>query len=148
MDYIDACVFLAVVFGEHDERCTSFLNRTGYRRHPAGVISHHVVSELFISILTKRHGRLRDEIALVAVKLLSRLVDERNFVIAKISRDERLFDSVKEQDYRVSDDDAFHLVAAITAGCDRFVTIDGALLSAERLQGWLKREFGLKLVAP
>jgi len=148
-DYLDACLFLAVVFEERDaRRCKTFLNTVGYKTHPSGVISHVAISELFVKLLKMEDGLLQESCVCFATRLLTRLLRERRATVEPHVSDHHLFEALKAEDYSVSDDDLCNLVAAVRTGCDRFVTLDKQLLGAQHLKAFLKREHGLKIVEP
>ncbi len=155
-DYVDSCVFLAAVLGEHEEEvCHSYLTTLGYKHHAAGVVSHLVVSEVHVALLRKtRDPRARSEETLLRLtasvtKIFSRLLEDERLQIAKPSiPDEEFCREVQTREFRVTTDDALHLAAAVATGCARFVTLDKTLLTAEQLKGWLRREYGLKITNP
>ncbi len=157
MDYVDSCVFLSIAFEEGDAlACKTFVNTRGYRQHPRGIISHLVVSEIFVGILEKvqlRDALEEERVRLRAMQQLSwlftTLLEDGRMRIARFTRralDLDLFDHLKALEYSLSDDDAFHLVAAVAEGCDRFVTKDRTLVKSERVQTFLKRHYGLSII--
>jgi predicted nucleic acid-binding protein len=147
MDYIDSCVFLAVIFREdEEERCREYLGRIGYRRHPGGVISHPVLGEIFAALLLKLPPEEAIEHGRSAIRLLTGLLRDRDLTIWRGITDRIV--ELQRCDYRLSDDDAVQLTLAVHAGCSRFVTIDRLLLGSEQLHELLRRDFGLKIATP
>ncbi len=155
-DYVDACVFLAIIFQESDGvRWKNYVDTIGYKTHNKGVISHFVLSEIVMNIMEKiklsdrqRERELQAAIITNALAIITSLYREQRLRVLKLTRrslDASLVQELQEKAYGLTDDDAFHLVAAIKAKCRRFITKDKYLLEEENLQRWLQQEYNLKI---
>ena len=114
VDYIDTCIFLAVTQGErHAQRCRTYLNTVGYKHHPCGVLSHFVISELFVAIITKLEREAIRTSAAYAAEMIALYADQGKIRIERFISHDALALAVREQDYSVSEDDVQQICAAI-----------------------------------
>src|SRR3989344_5318476 len=51
-DYIDSCIFLGFAL-EQGQNCKDYINTLGYKNRNIGIISHFVISEIFLAIILK-----------------------------------------------------------------------------------------------
>lgn len=76
------------------------------------------------------------------------LLQQERLEIVKIGSDDFQFvQKIKELDCAVTDDDAYHLSCAINQKCQRFITLDNALLR-DVFKSRIRAEFGLVISVP
>lgn len=156
LDGIDACVFLGTLF-EEDERCDSFIATIGYKLKNKGQLTIPIIGEIFANTFLKVSENIADPYERKA--FIQKTVDFFDRIIMDLLKKERLeitkmdaqdfqhISRIKELDYAITDDDAIHLSSAITKKCQRFITIDKALLEPE-FRSRIKKEFGLIITDP
>ncbi len=156
-DYVDSCVFLGFVL-EKDQKCKDYINTIGYKNRNIGIISHFVVSEIFISIIIKikyedkiKENFIKNEAFQYIDNIFNGLAMKRELQINKLSKeiiDINTYDELKNMDYKLTDDDIFHLIEAIKSECHTFVTIDNEILNNTKLKNLLLNRYGIKIIEP
>jgi len=154
-DYIDSCVFLEHIL-DKNQNCKDYINTLGYKNRNLGIISHFVISEVFIAILTKilskdkNQEKVEKEIALIYFKnIIEELRKNNNLIINKIDNsiiDEELYKELKNINYSLSDDDILHLINAIKQCCNYFITIDKEIINNKILRDYLQNKHEIKVI--
>lgn len=156
LDSIDACVFLGTLFEENEE-CDSFIATIGYKLKNKGQLTIPIIGEIFANTFLKVSENIADPYERKA--FIQKTVDFFDRVIMDLLKKERLeimkmaaqdfqhLARIKELDYAITDDDAIHISSAIVKKCQRFITIDKALLRPE-FRSRIKKEFGLIIAEP
>src|SRR3989344_7060158 len=92
-DYVDSCVFLGFVL-EKDQKCKDYINTIGYKNRNIGIISHFVISEIFISIIVKikyddkfKENLVKDETFHYIDNIINQLLTKSRLKINKLSKD-------------------------------------------------------------
>ena len=153
-DYIDSCIFLAHLFNENNY-CRDYINTIGYKNRNRGVISHFVLSEIMINIITKidyddylKGKILREECFENISETIIRLKYKKLLDILKITSkilDKELYDKLIKSDTKLTEDDALHIIEAIKSNCDFFVTIDKEIIANKKLREYLNQNHNLKI---
>ena len=153
-DYVDSCVFLGFVL-EKDQKCKDYINTIGYKNRNIGIISHFVISEIFIKLITminkdKVEGNyVEDETLQYIIDIFKELLRSQNLIINKLSKsiiDIELYTNLKEIDYKLTDDDMFHLIEAIKKECHAFITIDKEIINNIKLSNHLLNYHKLQII--
>src|SRR3989344_631937 len=154
-DYVDSCVFLGFVL-EKDQKCKDYINTIGYKNRNIGIISHFVVSEIFIKLITMIHNKdkvernyVEDETLQYIIDIFKELLRSQNLIINKLSKsiiDIELYTNLKEIDYKLTDDDMFHLIEAIKKECHAFITIDKEIINNIKLSNHLLNYHKLQII--
>ena len=156
VDCIDASVILGSVFRE-DENCDNFVNTIGYKLKNNGLLTIHLVGEIFTSVFLKivqyieypfEKKQFLQDVVDFFDKTIINLFERQRLSIAKVKdSDYQHIMAIKSLDYAITDDDALHLSVAINNNCQRFVTIDKVLLK-EDFRSKIKAEFRLIITKP
>ncbi len=156
VDCVDASVVLEAVF-EDEEKCKQYLNTIGYKLRNKGMLTVLLIGEIFSNLFIKVSQKMEDPFERKVViqnvvdffdDTLIALLQKERLTIAKIKGDDyQHVKKIRELDYKITADDAFHLSAAVSNQCQRFITIDRYLLN-DHFRALMKREFGLIIAAP
>ncbi len=156
LDCIDSSIVLEIIF-QNEEKCKQYLNTVGYKSKNAALLTISILGEILTNLFLKASETVDDQIkrkVLIqnAVDFLDDtildLLPRKRLFISKIEKNDHAFvQRIQELDYKITDDDAFHLSCAINNHCQRFVTIDKDLLN-DTFQENMQREFGLRIISP
>lgn len=154
LDYIDSSVFLGYVFKQGDN-CKKYLDVVGYKAHNKGIISHFVMSEILINLLIKINldNPIEEDIVKAdAFKLVNETIitlreGDRLKILKLTARimDPELLNELRGFDTKLTDDDALHLIEAIKAKCQFFVTTDKEIINNKGLKENLSKNYNLKI---
>ncbi len=157
-DCLDSSIILGIAFEEKEaEQCKQYINTVGYKLKNKGLLTIPLVGEIFTNLFLKVSRDIKDyskrKVIIQSLvdffdETIMTLLSKERFIITKIqSADYVYIPRIKELDYKITDDDAFHLSSAISQKCQRFVTLDRVLLQ-EHFKESLRKEFGLLIAEP
>ena len=138
-------------------RILVYVRTIGYKSRNKGLLTITLVGEIFTNLFLKisknvDEPMMRKILIEKAVEFFDEvimdLLQQELLTISKIKDgDYQYIPRIKELDYAITDDDALHLSTAINNKCQRFITINKALLN-ERFRGSIHSEFGLTITKP
>ena len=154
IDYIDSCIFLGFVLN-NNQNCKDYINTVGYMNRNKGIISHFVVSEIFITLITKledknqKFEKIEKSKAFYHIdNIISKMLKDNVLIINKLKTrviDELLLNEIMNVDNKLTEDDIFHIIEAIKDKCDFFVTTDQEIIKNSRLREHLSIKYNLKI---
>ena len=92
---------------------------------------------------------VEDETLQYIIDIFKELLRSQNLIINKLSKsiiDIELYTNLKEIDYKLTDDDMFHLIEAIKKECHAFITIDKEIINNIKLSNHLLNYHKLQII--
>jgi len=156
-DCIDSVIILGILLEENIAEFQDYVRTIGYKSRNKGLLTIQLVGEIFTNLFLKISKNVEEPIMRKVLiekaveffdEVIMDLLQQELLTISKIKDgDYQYISRIKELDYAITDDDALHLSSAINNKCQRFITIDKALLN-ERFRGSIHSEFGLMIAKP